>query len=49
MASHIPRELIEDMADFQSVLDELSLLWKINRMDIDLLEYLLHKIGRYEE
>nr|XP_039255827.1 uncharacterized protein LOC120332612 isoform X2 [Styela clava] len=49
MASHVAREVIEDLSSLQSILEELSMLWKINRMDLDLLEHLLQNIGLLEK
>lgn len=48
MASHIPREFLEELSSLQQIVEELSMLWKVNRMDLDLLEHLLNKIGLVE-
>ncbi|XP_078482494.1 uncharacterized protein LOC104265504 isoform X2 [Ciona intestinalis] len=48
MGAHISRLALEDLNTFEKVIEELSMLWKINRMDLDLLEHLLTKIGMLE-
>ena len=48
MEAHIPRDTLESLNTFEKIIDELSVLWKINRVDLDLLEYLLQRIGLLE-
>ena len=48
MEAHIPRETLENLNTFEKIMEELSVLWKINRYDIDILEHLLQKIGMLE-
>lgn len=46
--NHIPKASLESFNTFRLIVDELSLLWKINRLDVELLEYLLNKIAMLE-
>jgi len=48
MEAHIPRDTLENLKTFEKIIDELSVLWKINRVDLDLLEHLLRRIGLLE-
>lgn len=48
LEGHIQRNTLDDLSSFDKILDELSILWKINRVDLDLLEHLLRSIGMLE-
>ncbi|CAK8695935.1 unnamed protein product [Clavelina lepadiformis] len=48
MGGHVARPLLEQLNTFEKIIEELSVLWKINRVDLDLLEHLLNEIGMLE-
>ena len=48
LEGHIPRDTLENLNTLEKIIDELSVLWKINRVDLDILENLLQKIGLLE-
>lgn len=49
ISQHIPHDTLDVLTTAGEIFEELLIRWKINRFDLDLLEYLLGKVGEFEK